>query len=508
MSRDRTPGPVLLGVDIGTSRSKGVACLPDGTVVAQATRTHEVDRPAPGWVEHDAEAVWWGDTVALFRELVEAVGDQARVRAVAVTTCGPCLVPVGGDGRPLRPGILYGVDTRAADEIERLEQRIGAASIRRRTGMPLTSQSIGPKMAWVARHEPEVARRTVAWHTATSFIVERLTGVAAIDHHQASYFGPFIDARRRAWDLRDADDAGLPGLAGTLPDLRWPRDVAGGVTAAAAASTGVPAGVPVLVGTSDGPMEALAVGATAPGIVAITHGSTTTLTALAAAPGRARGLWVTAGLDSDRPCVGAGVTTTGALLRWAGGILASGLGPAEADRLLEREAAASPPGANGLLVIPSFAGGTFPAHDPSARGIIAGLTLAHGRGDISRAILEGIAFGIRGLLEAYAAAGLPVDHLRAAGGGTANALALQLVSDVTGRSQDVAATPAGAALGAARLAAEAVGLAEAGVDWFVADRRVEPDRAATAIYDERHAAFRRLARGTRPTSRASAVDVR
>lgn len=505
MSQAPTPGPVVLGIDIGTSRSKGVACRPDGTVVAHATKAHEVDRPVPGRVEQDAEAVWWGDTVALCRDLVEAVRDPGRIRAVAVTTCGPCLLPVDGDGRPLRPGILYGIDTRAADEIERLEQRIGAASIRRRTGMPLTSQSVGPKLAWVARHEPEVARRTVAWHTATSFIVERLTGVAAIDHHQASYFGPFIDARRRAWDLRDADAAGLPGLARTLPDLRWPREVAGGVTAAAASTTSLPAGVPVLVGTSDGPMEALAAGATVPGIVAITHGSTTTLTVLAVPSGRARGLWLTEGLGPDQPCVGVGVTTTGALVRWAGAILAPGLDPADADRVLEREAAASPPGANGLLIVPSFAGESTPVHDPTARGIIAGLTLKHGRGDISRAVLEGIAFGVRDLLEAYAAAGLPVDRLRAAGGGTTNALALQLVSDVTGRSQDVAATPACAALGAALLAAEAVGLAEADVDWFVADRRIEPDLATTVVYDERYAAFRRLVRDARPTGRALAL---
>ena len=505
MSPDRTADPVVLGIDIGTSRSKGVACRPDGTVVAQATRTHEVDRPAPGWVEHDAEGIWWGETVALCRELVEGVGDSGRVRAVAVTTCGPCLVPVDGEGRPLRPGILYGVDTRAADEIERLEQHIGPATIRRRTGMPLTSQSVGPKLAWVARHEPEVARRTAAWHTATSFIVERLTGVAAIDHHQASYFGPFIDARRRAWDLRAAIDAGLPGLARALPELRWPRDVAGGVTPSAAASTGVPAGIPVLVGTSDGPMEALAVGAIVPGVVAITHGSTTTLTAFARAPGRVRDLWVTEGLGPDQPCVGAGVTTTGALLRWAGSILAPDLDPADADRILEQAAAESPPGAHGLLVLPAFAADTSRGHDPSARGVIAGLTLTHGRGDVSRAIFEGIAFGIRGLLEAYAAAGVPVDRLRAAGGGTANRLALQIVSDVTGRSQAVAAPPAGAALGAARLAAETVGLAAADDDWFLADRRIEPDPAAAAVYGARYRAFRRLARGTRHTGRALAV---
>ena len=220
------------------------------------------------------------------------------------------------------------------------------------------------------------------------------------------------------------------------------------------------------------------------------------------APGRANGLWLTEGLGADQPCVGAGVAATGAVVRWAGGILAPGLDPADADRLLEREAAASSLGANGLLVVPSFAGEALHVDDPSARGVIAGLTLFHDRADISRAILEGIAFEVRGLLEAFADSGLPVDDLRAAGGGTANALALQLVSDVTGRSQDVAATPAGAALGAARLAAEAVGLAEAGVDWFVADRRIEPERATATVYDERYAAYRRLLRAMRPSGQA------
>ncbi len=131
MSRGRAADAVVIGIDIGTTNSKGVACLADGTVVAHAWRGHTVDRPQPGWVEHDAEAVWWGDTAALSQELVAAVGDPGRIRAVAVTTCGPCLVPVDDAGIPLRAGILYGVDARATDEIARLEARIGQAAIRR-----------------------------------------------------------------------------------------------------------------------------------------------------------------------------------------------------------------------------------------------------------------------------------------------------------------------------------------------------------------------------------------
>jgi xylulokinase len=507
MSRRRAADAVVLGIDIGTTNSKGVACRADGTIVAHARRGHAVDRPAPGWVEHDAEAVWWGDTAALCRELVAAVADPGRIRAVAVTTCGPCIVPVDEAGRPLRAGILYGIDTRATGEIERIEGRIGRAAIRRLGGMPLTSQSVGPKLAWVARHEPEVAARTATWHTATSFIVERLTGVAAIDQHQASYFGPFTDARRRTWDLRQADATEREALDGRLPDRRWPHEVAGPITDAAARATGLPVGMPVLVGTSDGPMEALAAGATRPGVVAITHGSTTTLTAFARPARGTGGLWVTDGLIEDRPTVGAGLTTTGALLDWAGATLGLVISADETD-VLARDAAASPPGARGLLVVPSFAGEATPVDDPAARGVIAGLTLSHTPGDLYRAVLEGIGFGIRQLLESFEAAGVPTDRLRAAGGGTQNHLAMQVVSDVTGRPQDVAAGPVGGALGAARLAANAVRLAAPDADWFVADRQVEPDQGTAATYDERYRLFRQLVDDTRPTVHAlsSAFD--
>lgn len=373
--------------------------------------------------------------------------------------------------------------------------------------MPLTSQSVGPKLAWVARHEPEVAAQTASWHTATSFIVERLSGVAAIDHHQASYFGPFIDVQRRAWDLRHADATERAALDGRLPERRWPHEIAGPITEAAARQTGLSVGVPVLVGTSDGPMEALAAGATQPGVVAMTHGSTTTLTTFARPARDTIGLWVTEGLSEDRPSVGAGLTTTGALLDWAGAILGLAIPEDEVDDLT-RDAAASPPGAHGLLVVPSFAGEATPVDDPAVRGMIAGLTLSHTRGDLYRAVLEGIGFGIRQLLESFEAAGVPTDRLRAAGGGTRNHLAMQVVSDVTGRPQYLGAVPVGAALGAARLAAQAVGLAASDADWFVADRHVEPDPGTAATYDERYRWFRQLIHDTRPTMHAlaSAAD--
>ncbi len=293
-------------------------------------------------------------------------------------------------------------------------------------------------------------------------------------------------------------------MDGRLPDRRWPNEIAGPVTDAASRATGLPVGVPVLVGTSDGPMEALAVGASRPGVIAITHGSTTTLTTFARPARGTGGLWVTEGLTEGRPSIGAGLRTTGALVDWVRAILGSTLPADEVDDALARDAAASPAGAHGLLVVPSFAGEATPVDGPAARGMIAGLSLSHTRGDLYRASLEGIAFGIRQLLDAFDGAGVPTDRLRAAGGGTRNKLALQVVSDVTGRPQDVATGPAGAALGAARLAAEAVGLAVPGADWFTADRHVAPDPGTKGTYDERYRWFCQLVRDTRPTVRALA----
>lgn len=494
---------LVIGIDIGTSSAKGVACRPDGTIVAEAVRLHAVATPHPGWFEHDPETAWWGDTVAISRDLLSRVGSDGRIRAVAVTTCGPCLVPVDTAGRALRPGILYGVDTRSANEIAAYESTIGRRAIMALGGMPLTSQSVGPKIAWVARHEPEVARRTATWHTATSFIVAKLTGSRIIDYHQASFFGPCFDARRRRWDLRHVANLELDGR---LPALGWPGDIAGLVGAEAATITGLPAGTPVLVGTSDGPTEALGVGATRPGLVAATYGSTTTLTTFGAKARRSGAvLWDSEGWSPDQRCLAAGLSASGAIIGWLRNELAGGA--VDHDALAE-EAVLSPPGAKGLLVLPYFGGERTPFADPLARGVVVGLTLQHTRGDVQRAILEGIAYGIRHILEAFAEAGVLIESVRAAGGGTRHPLGPQIVSDVTGREQIVARASIGASYGAAYLAVRSLGLVqpEARDGWFQAARTITPDPTMATGYDRGYAMFRRLYMDTRQVVRALAAE--
>ncbi|MGY4099061.1 FGGY-family carbohydrate kinase [Nocardia sp. R16R-3T] len=473
----------FLGIDIGTASSKGILVRPDGTVIARSERTHGVSAPRPGWVEHDAERVWWAEFQAIIRELLEA-SDGAPIDALAVSGIGPCLLPADATGKPLRPAILYGVDTRATTEIAELNEEFGAVAVLERGGSPLTSQAVGPKLRWIARHEPQVAAGTEMLLMASSFLVHRLTGRYVLDHQSASQCVPMYDLRRREW-ARDWATIVAPGLA--LPELAWPTDVVGKVSAAAAAATGIPAGLPVTTGTIDAWAEAASVGVRAPGDAMIMYGTTMFLVQVLSDPRPHPGLWLTCGAWPGTYTAAAGMATSGAVTDWLRKLVGGGF----AD--LVAEAAEVPAGSRGLLALPYFAGERTPLFDPDARGIIAGLTLGHGRAELYRAVLEGIAYGVRHNLEAMAAGGR-ARRLVAVGGGTKGGLWTQIVSDVTGLPQQLPADTVGACLGDALLAAEAVGVDTAG--WNPVIGVVEPDADRGATYASYYRRYREMYEST------------
>ena len=238
---------LLLGIDVGTASSKGVLLRPDGSTVTDARTDHEMSVPRPGWAEQDADAVWWADVVAISRRLAEAVPAGDRIAGVACSAIGPTLLPLDEAGRPLRTGILYGVDTRATDQIAALEARHGTAALQALSGHGLSSQAVGPKIAWLHEHEPAVAERARWFVTASTYLAYRLTGELAIDAHTASHWNPLFDPRAIAWSDRFAD--GITSLD-RLPRIGWPADPVGAVTPAAAAETGLPGASPSRSGPS------------------------------------------------------------------------------------------------------------------------------------------------------------------------------------------------------------------------------------------------------------------
>jgi len=181
----------LLGIDIGTSSSKGVLVDDDGRVLASAVRPHCVSLPQAGWAEHDPDTVWWRDFCSISRSLVGET--HLSPGCVAVSGIGPCLLPGDADGAALRPAILYGVDTRATAEIAELAERYGSSRILDRCGSVLSSQAVGPKLLWLRGNEPDVWARTRKLFTAQSHVVYRLTGAYVIDHHSASQCTPLYD---------------------------------------------------------------------------------------------------------------------------------------------------------------------------------------------------------------------------------------------------------------------------------------------------------------------------
>ncbi|WP_194818272.1 FGGY-family carbohydrate kinase [Nocardia sp. XZ_19_385] len=471
---------LFLGVDIGTSSSKGVLVRPDGSIVARAERVHGVSTPRPGWVEHDAEKIWWTDFVEIARELV-AAADGARLGGLGVSGIGPCLLPADAAGNPLRPAILYGVDTRATAEIAELNEEFGADTVLERAGSPLTTQAIGPKLRWLAWNEPEVAARTELLLMASSFLVHRLTGRYILDHQSASQCVPMYDLRKREWSA-DWCETIAPWLR--LPELAWPSEIVGAVTETASAATGLPAGLPVTAGTVDAWAEAASVGVAAPGDAMVMYGTTMFLVQVLTEPQPHPGLWTTCGAWPGTYTVAAGMATSGAVTEW----LRKLVGGDFSD--LVEEAARVPLGSRGLLVLPYFAGERTPLFDPDARGLIAGLTLGHGRSELYRAALESIAYGVRHNLAAMSEEGGQAQRLVAVGGGTRGGLWTQIVSDVTGMPQQLTAETIGACLGDAMFAAAAAGIDTAG--WNPVVDTVEPDRQRYDQYEPFYRHYREL----------------
>ncbi len=484
---------LLLGVDIGTASSKGVLVRPDGTIVATAQRPHQLSLPRPGWAEHDGETVWWGDFVAIARNL--AAHEGGRIAAVGLSGIGPAVLPVDAGGRSLRPAILYGIDTRAMREADEMTERFGAEAILARGGTLLTSQAGGPKLAWIRRHEPDVWAKTRRFHMAHSLVIERLTGEYVLDHHSASQCDPLYDMTTAAWAADWAADV-VPGL--DLPRLAWSNEVAGRVNVEGAAATGIPEGTPVVAGTIDAWAEALSAGVRDSGDTMLMYGTTMFMVEIAPTFRPDSSLWTTQGVFEGTYTYAAGLSTSGGLTVWLRDIVGQ-----EFETLIA-EAAQTPPGADGLVVLPFFGVARSPIFDPRARGAIFGLTLSHGRGHLYRALLEGSAYEVRHNLEVMAAAGVAPDQLTAVGGGTKSNLWTQVVSDVTGLRQVIPAVTIGASYGDAMLAGDGAGLVAADARWNAPAETVHPDARARARYDELYEVYRSLYPATREHAHAIA----
>lgn len=505
----------LMGIDIGSYESKGVLSDLSGRVLAKAALKHELQFLKPGFVEHDVEKVWWGEFVELARVLLREAGVAAKDVASVGLSGIYSMVPVDAQANPLRSGgIMYGVDTRSVLEIAEVLGWHGEEKIFKRTGNGLSAQSMGPKILWLKKNEPEVYAKAHSFIPCANFIAARLTGGFYIDHLTAGFYGPCYDPAKLAWDAELCTGIVEPER---LPEPRWATELAGRVTAEAAKRTGLAEGTAITIGTCDVAGEAMSVGVTDPGDMMLMYGSTAWITLLMDKPLMHEQLWATPYIFPGTYCLHGGMATSGSLTRWFRDVAGSAYvadekkGGEDSYSVITRDAAKVAPGSDGLVVLPYFSGERSPINDADARGMIFGLDIGHGRGHLYRAALEGVGYSINHTLQVMAGAGAEAKLMTAVGGGTKSPTWLQSVSDITKVPQRVPAITLGASYGNCFIAGYAAGIFKSPQDisrWVATSHTVIPDAQNFEVYDRRMETFLELYKRTADLMHATSREQR
>lgn len=469
---------LVLGLDLGTTEVKAGLVAADGRLVSLARAGYGQDSPNErGWSEQDPGA-WWSAVIGAVRGL--HLTDTMDIAAIGVDGHGPTLVAVDARGEATRPAITF-LDSRAGGEA----QELGAV-----TGVRGWGLGGLPAALWLERHEPLAAAGT-RWYLATwEWLALRLSGVAA---------SPLVPDQR-------VPDRALVAAAGVPTDRLPPAvrtgDVVGALTETAADALGLRAGIPVVGGTVDAFASYLGAGLLEPGDAYDPGGAAGGFGVYWDKPVEAAGGFVTPAPLRGLFSVGAAMAATGRALDWYRGRI---LGDTLTTPALLDEAAATPPGADGLVFLPYLAGERSPIWDPEARGVLAGLSLAHGRGHVARAIVEASALAIRHVAQPMLTAGVRVTEMRVCGGPARSAFWNQVKADVTGFRVAVPAVLETAVLGSAILAAVGVGihgsLPEAIAAMTRIYARIEPRAGLAPLYEGLFDAYLALYPATAPILR-------
>jgi xylulokinase len=444
---------LLLGIDISTTGAKALLVDVNGEVVASATSPLALFTPRPLWSEQDPHQWWSGTTQSIRQVLSDAGVSGDAIAAVGLTGQMHGLVLLDESGEVLRPAILWN-DQRTGPQCDRIRSLLGVERLIQITGNNALTGFTAPKILWVRENEPEIYARTRHILLPKDYIRFKLTGEYAIDRAGGS--GTILfDLRERTWSPEVLSALEIP--AEWLPPTYEGSQITGAVNAQAAAETGLSEGIPVVGGAGDQAAQAVGVGAVAPGTIALTLGTSGVVFAPTPAaliePGGRLHAFCHA-LPESWHLMGVMLSAAGSL-QWYRDALA----PESSFDELVGEAQEIDPGSEGLIYLPYLTGERTPYPDPLARGAWIGLTVRHRRAHMTRAVLEGVAFGLKDIFTLIQEVGLErVDQVRISGGGAKSQLWRQILADILGVELVTVNTTEGAAFGAALLAGVGAGL--------------------------------------------------
>lgn len=491
----------LLGIDVSTTGVKALIIDQNGAVVGSATTDQPLSTPLPLWSEQNPSDWWAGAVSSIHKALQETGLTGDDIQGVGLTGQMHGLTLLDAQCAVLRPAILWN-DQRTGAQCDEIRERLGKERLLQITGNDALTGFTAPKILWVQENEPQVYARVRHILLPKDYVRYQLTGGFAVDKADAA--GTILmDIRRRDWSPEMLEALSVPRE--WLPQTFEGPQITGRVSETAARLTGLKAGTPVAAGGGDQAAQAVGVGAVQPGIVALTLGTSGVVFASTGEPfiepqGRlhtfchsAPGRWHMMGV----------MLSAAGSLRWFRDTVAPGM---DYDSLLA-PAVKVPPGCEGLLFLPYLTGERTPYPDPLARGGFAGLTVRHGIAHMTRAVLEGVAFGLRDSFELIKAAGLSsIRQVRVSGGGARSPLWRQILADVFNTELVTINTTEGAAYGAALLAGVGTGI------WSGVDEACQatirqtgnaaPQPETAAVYERSYQVYRQLYPALRDVSHA------
>jgi xylulokinase len=489
-------GVKLLGIDVGTTGTRAVLIGDDGRVLNSATAEHAPMRsPQIGWAEQDPSD-WWRAARAAIKECLERSNTAAKeIACVGLSGQMHGLVLLDGDGKVLRPSIIW-CDQRTDEQCKAITNRVGAARLIELTANPALTNFTLPKIWWVRQHEPQVWSRARSILLPKDYVRFELTGARAIDVAEASGTLMF-DVVSRKWSAPLLEISEIS--ESLLPRVFESQEISGRISKGGAEATGLIEGTPVVAGAGDQAAGAVGMGIVRPGAVSATIGTSGVVFAATSRPvldpkGR---IHTFCHAIPNRWHVMGVTQAAGLSLRWFRDQFGAGneAGADPYDRLTS-EAAKIPAGADGLLWAPYLMGERTPHLDPHARGALAGITAQHTRAHVVRAILEGVAFSLRDTLTIFNELKIPMESIRLGGGGARAPLWRQIQADIYNMTAEIIEAEEGSAYGAALLAGVGSGVwpsVEQACDSAVkVAERVPPDPDRAARMNRQYSVYRKL----------------
>ncbi len=491
----------LVGCDVGTSGTKAVVMDDQGRVLGSHYIEYPLLTPRPGWAEHDPEWYWNAVADTIGESIRQSAVDPKEIRGVSVSALSPACILVDRSLRPLQNGHIW-MDRRGTAQTAWVKEHIGEDRVFAVSGNPTDPYYATIKLMWERDNRPDLYRQAYKLQTAADYPVMKLTGQAVTDYSNASLIGIAFDIVARKWDTALLDELGLD--PDKFPDPRPCDEVIGQVTAEAAQRTGLARGTPVVAGTVDCNAAWVAGGAVDPGRASLVMGTAGVLGIVHDEPRFTKNMITIVHTARSRTSYTtlAAIVCCGALTRYFRDTFgqyekqfASAMG-LDAYEVLGLEAAAVPPGSDGLIVLPYFMGERTPIWDPLARGVLFGLSLAHTRGHYLRAMMEGAAYALLHNFELIRESGIRIDLPLVLGeGGARSPLWRQIIADVLNVPVVYDPSSKGAPVGNAVAAGVGTGVFpnyDVVKAWSRPGDPMLPDPGRHARYMEYYAIFRRL----------------